>query len=189
MLKLSTPVLISLSLGAWLALTGIGQSHAQGKEDFQQPVQISSDNNSFDLQSNQAIYDQNVIIRQGSLKITADRLTAERDRERSVQYFVAAGAPATYEQQLDDGSPISAQADEIHYDQVAQTLTLRGSAELRQNDSVIRAATITYDFERQQLRTERAENDDGQVETIFMPRDDSKSSNGTELEAEDESES
>jgi len=170
MLKPIIPALCSLSLGVSLVIGFVNHSNAQGKADFNQPIQISSDNNSFDLQSNLAIYETNVVIRQGTLEIKANRLTAQRDRDRAVETFIATGEPATYQQTLDDGSPIVAQAREIQYDQLAQTLTLAGAAELSQNDSVIRADRIVYDFANQQLRTERAENSDDQVTTIFMPR-------------------
>lgn len=143
---------------------------AQGKADFNQPIKIEADNESFDLGRNTAVFENNVAIRQGTLLIRADRLDAVRDREQQLEIFTAKGSPATYTQELDDGEAIRAQATEIEYDRIKQTLILRGSAELNQNDSLIRGDIITYDFINQQLRTERSEDSKDRVTTIFMPR-------------------
>ncbi|MEX1222854.1 MAG: lipopolysaccharide transport periplasmic protein LptA [Idiomarina sp.] len=143
---------------------------AQGQNDFSQPIKINADDESFDIKQNLAIFTNNVVIQQGTLRIEADKLVAERDRERQVEVFVATGAPATYQQQLEDGSLIQAQANEIRYDQLNQILTLTGNAEVNQNDSLVRGGVLRYDFNAQVLTSERGEDDNEQVETIIMPR-------------------
>lgn len=143
---------------------------AQGQDDFRQPIKINADNESFDIKQNLAIFTNNVVIQQGTLRIEAEKLIAERDRERQVEIFVASGNPATYQQQLEDGSLITAQADEIRYDQLNQILTLSGNAEVNQNDSLVRGGVLRYDFNAQVLTSERSEDNKQQVETIIMPR-------------------
>ncbi|PTC00464.1 lipopolysaccharide transport periplasmic protein LptA [Thalassospira xiamenensis] len=155
---------------------------AQGQDDFSKPIKINADDESFDIKRNLAIFTNNVVISQGTLLIKADKLIAERDRERQVEMFVATGTPATYQQQLDDGSLIEAQANEIKYDQINQVLTLTGSAEVNQNNSLVRGGVLRYDFVSQTLTSERGEANDEQVETIILPRNRNQDGDGTNNE-------
>lgn len=168
MLKLFTPlnlVLTSLAL-SWLSPMAI----AQGRADFAQPIAIQAQNESFDIANKMAIFVNNVRITQGTLEILAERMEVSRDSATETDVFVATGSPATYSQQLDDGSPITARANIIRYDQAAQLLTLSGDVEVNQNNSVIRGNEIIYNFATQQLTANRDGSEDDRVTTIFMPK-------------------
>ena len=167
MFKLFTPATRHLAIS--LSLLASATVMAQGKADFEQVIEIYSEREFFDLANNLAVFDVNVIITQGSLEIKADNLQVKRDSGAGSDEFIATGTPATYKQQLEDGSLIEAQAEQIHYDQVKQLITLRGKASVAQNNSVIQGNEIIYNFATQQLSANRGE-DSERVTTIFTPK-------------------
>jgi len=167
MFKLFTPATRKLAISLSLVLSAT--AWAQGKADFAQAIEINSERDFFDLANNLAVFDVNVLVRQGTLEIKADNLRVKRDAADGTDEFIASGSPATYKQQLEDGSMIEAQAEQISYDQVRQTITLRGKASVAQNNSVIQGNEIVYNFATQQLSANRGE-DSERVTTIFMPK-------------------
>jgi lipopolysaccharide export system protein LptA len=167
MFKLFTPATRKLAISLSLVLSAT--AWAQGKTDFAQAIEINSERDFFDLANNLAVFDVNVLVRQGTLEIKADNLRVKRDAADGTDEFIASGSPATYKQQLEDGSMIEAQAEQISYDQVRQTITLRGKASVAQNNSVIQGNEIVYNFATQQLSANRGE-DSERVTTIFMPK-------------------
>lgn len=170
--------LINSALLGLLALNFSPWAMAQGQADFDQPIRIFAEDEFFDIKRSMAVFERNVRVSQGTLLIQADRLMAENDSESGARVFVATGDPATYEQQLDDGSMIRAQANEIRYDQQNQLLTLSGAAEVSQNNSLVRGGVLQYDFVKQTLTSERS--DDEPVETIITPRPRNNPEDGTE---------
>lgn len=170
MLKRFIPVVALLAI-----TTSSGNTAwAQGRADFSKPIEISADRDWFDVANKIAVFEDNVVIRQGSLTIAADHLEVTR-RDAQSDSFIAQGSPALYNQLLDDGSPISAEAEIIRYDQDQQLLTLSGNVKVSQNNSVIQGNEIIYNFATQQLSASRGEKD--RVTTIFLPKNKSDQSN------------
>lgn len=137
--------------------------------DFEQPVQILADHDLLDLQQNIYRATGNVRINQGSIQITADELEVAGFDSRGDQpeIFSLRGSPATYQQEIEPGLQVHAQAHLILYDFTGGTLVLEGAAEFRQDGSIVRAERIVYNIQTQQVTSDRGEE---QVETIFRPR-------------------
>ncbi len=141
-------------------------------EDFKKPVNVDADTQSVDIKNDTVNFVGNVIIKQGSLIIHADELKANAKQGKGKEVFTAKGSPATYEQTLDDGRVITAQADEIIYKRAARHLALKGAAQLKQNDSLVKGDVIEYDLEAQKLdATSQQENKSSRVTTIFTTED------------------
>lgn len=152
---------LTLALGLSLAPAVL----AQGKADFAQDIFIDSEEEWFDIQNRIAVFDKNAVITQGTLKITADHIeVAEQDGTRT---FSATGSPATYQQQLDDGSMMYAEAETIFYDEQAQQLRMIGKVKVSQANKEISGAELVYDFATQQLRARRGDDENERVTTIF----------------------
>ncbi len=149
----------------WSPLTA-----AQGKADFSQDIQVDSEREWFDIQNKIAVFEDNAVITQGTLKITADHLEVAQQEDSDVRTFAAEGSPATYQQQLEDGNWIKAEALLIRYDENAQTLTLVGEVKVTQDSSEIQGNEIVYDFANQQLRARRGDDESDRVTTIFKPK-------------------
>ncbi|WP_417656496.1 lipopolysaccharide transport periplasmic protein LptA [Pseudidiomarina aestuarii] len=163
------PILVTtLLLLSSIGLTAVAV--AQGKADFNQPVSIDAERDLIDIANRIATFDENVLIKQGTLEIRADHLQVTRETEPGNDVFEATGSPATYEQQLDDGSIIAAQAETIRYDQAQQLLTLRGNVKVEQNNSVMQGNEIVYNFATQQLSARRGDEESDRVSTILLPK-------------------
>jgi lipopolysaccharide export system protein LptA len=135
------------------------------KDDFKLPIEIDSDKQQIDLKESTTIFDTNVSVTQGSLAINADYMKVSGQDKKGHEVYIATGSPATYRQTLDDGKPIIAQANSIRYDVATRSLVLKGDAQLRQNDSVVKSAIIRYDLT---LQTLQAEGLDGKpVRSVF----------------------
>ncbi|WP_157981041.1 lipopolysaccharide transport periplasmic protein LptA [Pseudidiomarina insulisalsae] len=172
MYKPFTPAYRSLKFALLvIALLGVsnGTVLAQGKADFEQNIEIRSERDWFDIQNKIAVFEDNAVITQGTLRITADHLEVAQDEATGTRSFTAEGNPATYRQELEDGSIIRAEAQVIRYDESQQLLTMSGNVKVTQDDSLIRGHEIIYNFATQQMRASRGEDDSDRVTTIFQP--------------------
>ncbi|MCH8536496.1 MAG: lipopolysaccharide transport periplasmic protein LptA [Alkalimonas sp.] len=147
--------------------------------DFQQPLSIDSDTSFGDIQTSTLIYEHNVIVQQGSLKILADRLEIDGSAGEGAEIFIATGTPATYSQMMEDGSLVEAKANEIRFERADRVLTMTGDAELKQRGSLVRATLVRYNIETQQLNAERGEDESGRVRTVFEPSQSDPKKNAT----------
>lgn len=138
-------------------------------DDFKQLIKVDSKFNFVDGKKKTSIFRENVHITQGSLTIDADEVEVLASEGKGKEVFVAKGAPAKYQQTLDDGSNIRALANEIHYQVSNRILTLRGSAELHQNNSMVKGKSIVFNMELEQLLAQGSDENDGRVITIFQP--------------------
>ncbi len=75
-------------------------------EDFNQEVVIVSDRAEIDRQAGVVIYQGDVLLTQGTLRIESDRLTVVSTEGR-MEKATAEGQPARYQQQINPGSPLT----------------------------------------------------------------------------------
>ena len=139
------------------------------KSDFEQPLRLASDRQSADGKEKTGFYEGNVKITQGSLEITANKVEIIAEEGQGREVFIASGNPASYSQQLADGTTVTAKANEIKYVKIARTISFKGNAELLQNAFTIKGDSITFDMEKEQVLANTNENSDTQVVTIFNP--------------------
>ncbi|MFA3792613.1 lipopolysaccharide transport periplasmic protein LptA [Aliiglaciecola sp. SL4] len=140
-----------------------------GENDFNLPIKVDSKSNFFDGKTKTSIFRKDVKITQGSLEILADEVEVIAGLGEGKEVFIARGKPAKYSQTLDDGSKISAAANEIKYEVSNRTLTLNGSAELNQDSSLVKGESIQFNMELEQLIAESNSNAEGGVTAIFQP--------------------
>ncbi|ABN73441.1 MULTISPECIES: lipopolysaccharide transport periplasmic protein LptA [Actinobacillus] len=138
------------------------------KGDTDQPINIDSGSQSLDMNSNVVTFSDNVVITQGSIKVTADKVTIIR-QEGKKETLEASGSPVTFQQTLDNGKPVNGKGNSVHYDLNSEFLTLVGNAELKQQGSFIKASKITYDVKKQQLKANSGNK--SRVKTILIPNE------------------
>ncbi len=138
------------------------------KFDVDQEIKISSSRQAADLKNKIFSYIDNVIISQGTLTINAElvQVIAQADSEDKI--YIAKGSPATFEQTLEDGSPINLQANEIRYEPAKSIVIISGNALLTQEGSEVSGNKITYNFETEYVNAESLENT--VVETVLQPK-------------------
>ena len=142
------------------------------KFDVEQEIKISASRQAADLKNKIFSYIDNVIITQGTLKIHADLVQVITQESSDNKIYIAKGSPATFEQTLQDGSPINLQANEIRYEPGMNTVVISGNALLRQEGSEVSGSKITYNFATEYVNAESLEN--AKVETVLQPKNKSE---------------
>ena len=120
-------------------------------EDAAQPIQIQSDRAELDQRHGTAIYFGSVHLTQGTLQVTADRLTIESTNGEVIR-IEAEGlkTPAHYSQQARvDQPPLLADGRTIIYLTRDKRIKLVGNAHLTQGKNTFSGATIDYDIANQ----------------------------------------
>ncbi|WP_300428033.1 lipopolysaccharide transport periplasmic protein LptA [Thalassolituus sp.] len=148
------------------------------QQDWQQEMTILSDRAEIDRRAGTVIYEGNVVLTQGTLKIEAERLLILRDGD-VLEKAVAEGSPARYEQEIEPGKPVThAHGNRIDYYTADRRITLRGDAELEQDGNVFSGDTITYDMNTETVKAsgnKANENigqttEDGRIKVVIQPQ-------------------
>jgi len=138
------------------------------KSDTQQPVYINSDTQQVDMKSNQVIFKGDVSLKQGSINIDADRIVATGDpKTEAIKQIQAFGKPAKFSQLMDDGKTLSGQAVELDYRISTDELTMKGQAQLTQDNNTIKGSSIRYQIGKQKLVADSSKEE--RVTTILQP--------------------
>ncbi|MEM6161687.1 lipopolysaccharide ABC transporter substrate-binding protein LptA [Erwinia sp. P6884] len=154
---LTLGLLLAASLPAF-ALTG----------DSDKPVNVNSENQALDMLGNVATFTGNVIVTQGTIKITADKVVVTRPNGDSNKTIIDAyGNPATFYQMQDNGKPVKGHAQKMHYELAKDFVELTTNAYLEQLDSNVKGDRITYLVKEQKMQ---AYSDSGKrVTTVLVP--------------------
>lgn len=115
-------------------------------DDWQQEMTIVSDRAEIDRKTGIVVYEGNVILTQGTLKIEASRLTLIRNDDK-LEKAVAEGQPARYQQQMAADKPLTrAQGKRIDYFATQREVRVKGSARLEQEGNLFTGDLLTYDM-------------------------------------------
>ena len=142
--------------------------------DFSKDISAIARDQEIDGRNKISVLIENVIITQGSLEIKADRVEADASQGKGNEVILAIGSPATYQQRLEDGSEVSAQANRITYDVAGKTISLEGNARITQNQSMVSADAISYNMLEEKILANSDENSEQQVNTIISFGNDSE---------------
>ena len=138
-------------------------------QDFDLPVTLTSNHQAIDGKKKTSIFTENVVIRQGSLELLADRVELDATNGKRQEVIIASGSPASYKQRLEDGTIVEARANKIVYTVASRTLSLRGQAVIVQNDVKVDGDSILFDMAKEQILAESDENSSGPVTTVISP--------------------
>ncbi len=139
--------------------------------DREQPIQIEADSAEADDAKRITIYKGDVIITQGTLRITGDHVTIYYDANGDFTEMITLGNPARFHQ-LPDGKPDAdanyqrARASRMEYYKQSDTIVLLGNAVYGQGGDQVAADRIDYDSKnsRMKARTMTAEKAKGGAE-------------------------
>ncbi len=145
-----------------LCAMGFAAAFAHAREsDLAQPVDVSADRSQFDERAGTQVLEGNVDIRQGTLRIRADRIEI-RLADGRLASIDGAGSPIRFEQEDEAGEPMRGEARRIRYDAVAGDLVLEGGATLSRPRQELTSERIRFDARTQ---TVSAEGDGGDGDT------------------------
>ncbi|MCE7579051.1 lipopolysaccharide transport periplasmic protein LptA [Aliivibrio fischeri] len=136
--------------------------------DTEQPIHINSNSQNFDMQSNQVTFTGDVTLKQGSIEIFADKIVMIRPQGKEGREVLEAyGKPTRFSQLTDDGKTLKGKANKLRYELENEFLKMTDSAELTQDDSIIKGKVITYNMKTQKLIADGGKDD--RVTTILQP--------------------
>mgnify|MGYP000215173055 FL=1 len=136
--------------------------------DSEQPVYIDSDSQQLDMKSNQVTFLGDVNLKQGSININADKVIVTRNAVNGeIEEIQGYGKPATFSQLTDDGKTLYGEADDLHYQLIADKLIMTKNAMLSQDGSIIRGSKITYQIASQKLVADSDSSE--RVSTVLQP--------------------
>lgn len=165
---------------ALLAAAWTGPARALST-DSQQPIQIEADFAELDDEAHTTVYVGNVVVVQGSIRMTGDRLRANFTEDKDLKDAFLEGRPATFKQTPDHDEDVHGQAMQIEYHSQANLLNLIEKAKVTQGGRLFEGHRINYDTKQsiitarslravQPDKDERPKEGSGRVRIIIPPK-------------------
>ncbi|MHA3054286.1 lipopolysaccharide transport periplasmic protein LptA [Acinetobacter sp. ANC 4633] len=117
--------------------------------DRNQPISLVADRATYNDKTGYTTYSGNVVIEQGSMKLQADSVTAQFNKNRQISTVTANGHPARFQQKTDPNKGFSrGEGQKIIYNADTGILTLNGNAYVNQDGASVRGATLRYSMNK-----------------------------------------
>lgn len=152
-------------------LLSVGMPTWAEKADRSKPVNIESDSARVDDARKLAIYEGHVVLSQGSLLITADRIDVRQD-DQGFASGEATGKQVYFRQKL-EGKDEYAEgwANRLEYDGPGEKLKLIGQARLKRGDDDLRGNLISYDGKTEYFQAQGSiVGAPGRVRAVIRPK-------------------
>lgn len=152
-----------------LPLSGLPLTATALPEDAEQPIHVTANSARLDEKTGEAVYRGNVVVVQGTLRVSGDTLNLHVDDKGELQTARTFGKPAHYQQKTDPAKGlVTAEASEIQFDNNTGVITLIGNAVLHQDGATFNGPRITYSTLHKQVE---ASGDASQrVQLVFPPQ-------------------
>ena len=138
-------------------------------DDRDQPIHIAADKAVRDEKQGLTIYEGNVTLNQGSLRIEADTVTIYRVIEEGDK-IVAEGRPARMSQQPElNEQRVHASANIIEYYKTEDRVHLRDDAVIEQDGSRVRGETIDYFITQELVKANSDQSQDSSRVEVTIP--------------------
>jgi len=155
--------------------------------DRSEPATIEADEVEFDFRTGKRIYKGDVVVVQGTLRITGDKLVVQYTEDgNQIEQATTWGNPATFKQRPDGKEhDVYGEGDEIILNEIENTLTLIENAVMTQAGNTAKGNRIVYDMatdrmtvkgmrqeQKQQAGSEvEQEGDGGRARVIITPEE------------------
>lgn len=165
-----TTILRTLAATVALASLAAGAERA----DREKEIVIGADKLTADDANRTSTFEGNVVVTQGTMRITASRVTVKEDAQRH-KFYVASGAPVTFRQKRDKVDEwVEGMAERAEFDDRADVLRLYNRARVRSNQNEIAGDFISYDMRREVAEVSgappgKAAPADSRVKVIILP--------------------
>lgn len=138
-------------------------------EDRSQPIHLEASRGQLDQKTGVSVYEGNVVITQGSMRLTADTVTITV-KDNNFQHMVATGAPANLRYQPTADKPeIQGVSQRVEYDVVGAKVLMSGNARLTQGQDQFTGERVEYDLKGDVVRA-RGAGDNGRIQFTIKPR-------------------
>ncbi len=139
-------------------------------DDQNQPINIVSDSISFNEKSGTATYLGNVVMKQGSIQVKADKIIVFYTKQQDTfERVLAEGRPAKYQQKpAENKAMVFASAQRIEYDMKNKRINLKQNARLEQEGNTFQGEKITYDLNKKHINASSKQS--GRVHMVIQPK-------------------
>ncbi|TAJ91637.1 MAG: lipopolysaccharide transport periplasmic protein LptA [Gammaproteobacteria bacterium] len=146
--------------------------------DQEQDIEIDARKWELDDRKNQTVYEGNVVVTRGSIRMTGDRMTVHYTDNEELDTLIVEGNPATY-RQLPDGGKVydEGRAQRMEFHEFDNLVILIEKAEVVQERSSFSGDRIEYDTKLSRIRATSAPASaadqtgaDGRVKIVIKPR-------------------
>lgn len=164
--KLAGILVLALALGL-----GLASPVRAEKADRDKPVNIEANSVRVDDISKLAIYEGKVIMTQGSMMMTADRIEVRQDAQ-GFSSGDARGKQVYFRQKMEGRDEFAeGWADRIEFDGRADKLKLTGKAYLKRGDEELRGNLIIYDGKTEFFQAQGSiDGTPGRVRAVIKPK-------------------
>lgn len=167
---MNRPPLVAAALCAGLLFAA---SAGAERSDRDKPVNLEADTVTLDDVRKVSVYQGNVILKQGTLLVRADRVQVTQN-DAGLDKLSATGRPVTFRQKLDGREEyIDGFADRVEYSSTSGELELIGKASLRRGSDELRGARISYNANTEFYKVvgqPNAQTPGGRVRAVIRPK-------------------
>jgi lipopolysaccharide export system protein LptA len=122
---------------------------AAEKGDREKEIVVGADRLTADDANRTSTFDGNVIVTQGTMRMTAAKVTVKEDAQRH-KFYVANGTPVTFRQKRDKVDEwVEGFAERAEFDDRNDVLKLYNKAKVKSNQNEITGDFISYDMKRE----------------------------------------
>jgi lipopolysaccharide export system protein LptA len=155
----------------WVCLLLLATPALAEKADKLKPVNLEADSVRVEDAKKTAVYEGHVVLTQGSLMMTADRIDVQQD-EHGFSSGDASGKPVYFRQKMDGKEEFAeGWAEHILYDSRTDKLKLSGQARLKRGEEDLRGNLITYDAKSEFYQAQGSSDGvRGRVRAVILPK-------------------
>jgi lipopolysaccharide export system protein LptA len=139
---------IALAMAALFAATACTAALAE-RADREKEIVVGADHLLADDANRTSVFEGSVVVTQGTMRMTANKVTVKEDAERH-KYYVAYGAPVTFRQKRDKVDEwVEGYAERAEFDDLTDVLKLYNRARVKSNQNEITGEFISYDMNKE----------------------------------------
>ena len=140
-MRLALPLALAFALAASLAGAEVG--------DREKEIVVGADRLVADDANRTSTFEGSVIVTQGTMRMTAAKVTVKEDAQRH-KFYVANGTPVTFRQKRDKVDEwVEGFAERAEFDDRNDVLKLYNKARVKSNQNEITGDFISYDMKRE----------------------------------------
>ena len=122
---------------------------AAERADRDKEIVVGADHLIADDANRTSTFEGSVVVTQGTMRMTAAKVTVKEDAERH-KYYVASGSPVTFRQKRDKVEEyVDGMAERAEFDDRNDVLRLYNRARVKSNQNEITGDFISYDMKRE----------------------------------------
>ena len=179
------PLLSTINLINLAAMLGFSSLVFAESADREKPIDLEADTVKVEDAKQTSTYSGNVILKQGTLLIRADKLIVRED-SAGFQHSTSTGNPTTFKQKREGKNEyMEGSAQRIEYDGRMNKVQLYGKAWVKRGEDIVHGEYISYDANAEYAevlggaKSADGKTSDGRVHAVIQPKNKQATGNTT----------